>query len=440
MNNSKKFIINNTLSKYIIYAILFITMVFFLLNTYKLFFLKVTINRDYMPVYLSTVAWSENKDPYDHNLLTDILKLNENDIDEKPNFFNRPSLYPPTIFPIFYPLSIFNFYQSLFLMNILNIIAFFATIYCLLLISNFNLKSIYGMILLIFCFSLGPIRDNLNQGNPALLSLMSLLYSFYADRLNYKKISGLLLGISLALKPQIGIPLFIYFALRKNWQHISVTLMFLFCLFLIALRFSFNNFILILSYLNNVKLAFSAQGVNDTSLNAIGKDSIINLSKLLGLFFWPDVVSFIVVILAIIFLILYLLYCKDKLNNENLFPLSYLTIYCLLFFYHRFADGILLLIPLLYGLILLKKGFLNYFLSITFLGWLPFLFCFNIQIKALARNNNSYNWLINGAIGEIINVYSTLALLGLFGVFQYLLFYKSSAASRSEEPVADTSR
>lgn len=378
-------------------------------------------NKDFLTIYLSTIAWSEKKNPYNHDILADIWITKHDNSKDMPDFKLRPSVYPIVTFPIFYYFSYFDWHQAIYLINIINLISIIALIIVLILIFPYKLNSYYFLILILLILSLGPIRDCIGQGNPALLSFTFLLYAFYCNIHNYNKLSGILLGISICLKPQIGIALLFYFILYKKVVSIIVSAIFIFIILLISLHFDITNLQFIFSFVENLRSAFSPGGVNDTSSFGFANMSIISLDKLFN--YMPSLLSKYFKIILFIGSI-YIIIKNIKSDNffDKLLSLSTIITFSLLFIYHRYADGLLIIIPMILGIELLKNNYTNYYIFISIFGWLPFLLCLPIQVDLIIKKYNALNWLSKPIFSDIIMLYQPVSVLILYLFLLYLMY------------------
>jgi hypothetical protein len=184
----------------------------------------LTDSSDFATVYAASRCWRSQANPY---LQSDIVKqyaLGHGDVEHTPNPFNGTSVYPPSIFPLLATVSWLDWERAKQLWLAISVITFAASLACVArskLIPNLAVGSV--LIALLLCFS--PVHSGIAKGQPSVVCISLLVCVFYLPRSRTNDLfSGLLLGLSCCIKPNIGLPYIAFCCWRRQWRTVAASL------------------------------------------------------------------------------------------------------------------------------------------------------------------------------------------------------------------------
>jgi hypothetical protein len=184
----------------------------------------LTDSSDFATVYAAGRCWTFHANPY---LQSDIVKqyfLGHGDAEHTPNPFNGTSVYPPSTLPLVAPVSWLSWERAKQLWLAINVIAFAASLACVAR-SNLIPNPAVGIVLiaLFLCFS--PVHSGIAKGQPSVFCISLLVCAFYLPRYRRSDLfSGLLLGLSCCIKPNIGLPYVAFCCWRRQWRTVAVSI------------------------------------------------------------------------------------------------------------------------------------------------------------------------------------------------------------------------
>lgn len=212
-------------------------------------------NSDFSELYASSCLWRQGQNPYDPALATAARQHVVGGSSDEIFLVNVPSALVVVAPFTFLPWGLANF---LFLM--LGTAGLAATAFVIL---RFQGRSSWGLetaLLIVFLLSFSPLRIAFQWGNIVLLVLpLSILAILLAEyRRDWQ--AGLLLGLAVCLKPQIGVWLCVYYLVRRRLKILSSSLAI--GLFIAALFFlhpvPYHS--LMVSYRSNMQHWFGPEG------------------------------------------------------------------------------------------------------------------------------------------------------------------------------------
>jgi hypothetical protein len=289
---------------------------------------SVNNSADLTGPYLQSFAWRHGCNPYQPaKILVEKFFPNANN----GKGFNG-GIYPPTTSLLMMPITYFHWDTAKKIWMMWTIFIFSVTMYFLgkQLIIKFNN---YGGLKLSFLFSLK----------------------------NYITLSGFLLALAVGLKPQLALFLVVFYLLRKKYRILTF-----FGAMYALIIISSEIYPVIIdgnqlgsSWTMWLKRVFAGYGVTGGErflYDDIDKFSTLNIQVLVSQFFHNSfavkTISFTIYISMILFFIYF--YFNNKKCDEFII-FSLLSILILLPVYHRFYDASLLIVPLLWSILKVKK-------------------------------------------------------------------------------------
>ena len=287
-------------------------------------------------------------------------------INGKGDFLCQNGEYAHLLHVLYYPFTLFEWETARLLWLGVNII--FVFLIPLLVCKSLKLSKYKTMILLLIFITCYPSRMTLNYGQQSLFVLFFMILPFIFNN----KLSSFFSGLSY-VKYSSGYIIFLNFLASKQYKY------FLFASvpYLLGwiLYFSLTNSDPIINFFEPIQLSLKKGYIRDADFY-----SLINMYFMpaKGIYFKPF-------ILAIIFLINFLILIKINKNNDNFFKMSLVIICPLIFFPHSNYDYVLLFPLLCYSF--LKNEYLINKINIYFI---LYFFYFNRIINHLIDFDELY--------------------------------------------------
>jgi hypothetical protein len=304
---------------------------------------------DLVPVYIPARVWLQGGNPYDPNAYAGKLS----------DTFNRPWNSAAPRSHAVYPLSTFVLLAPIAALPWKIAQPIWATTLVVLIIAMLvSLNRAEGLdrerawIFAILTLALAPFHTGLATGNisVAAVALAGLLIS--ALHSGNRWAGGLYLAAMVGLKPQIGLPLLLYYALRRHWLPCSIAVGGTLLTFLIGtLRLSQVGTVWTHDFARNIHVFVGSNVYDDfTSKNPI-RFTLIDLQVPFSSFADGRTLP-VALALALTagLAVLWLAFFLKERNPDDLLNVSAIAILSLLPVYHRFYDASLLALPLCWTL------------------------------------------------------------------------------------------
>jgi hypothetical protein len=320
-----------------------------LLPALSLFYIRgprraLTDSSDFATVYAASRCWMHHVNPYLHSNIVRLYELGHGDQQQTPNWFNGTSVYPPSTFPIVAAVARLDWKQAKRLWLALLLISFAASLACIWrseILPNATVKS--AVIALFLMFS--AVHSGIAKGQPSVLCISLLICAFYLPRSRRMDLlSGILLGVSCCVKPNIGLPYLLFFCWRRQWRIVASSIA-------VVLPVSIAALITLHAFspgwlpfwLGNLKTATSPGNVNDPTISGPMSFMLVNFQTVIG-FFTTNLALCNVVTYALCGgLVIWAVKIADAQGDPWL-PLAFLTLLVLLGSYHRYYDVQLLML------------------------------------------------------------------------------------------------
>ena len=287
-------------------------------------------------------------------------------INGKGDFLCQNGEYAHLLHVLYYPFTLFEWETARLLWLGVNIIFIF--LIPLLVCKSLKLSKYKTMILLLIFITCYPSRMTLNYGQQSLFVLFFMILPFIFNN----KLSSFFSGLSY-VKYSSGYIIFLNFLASKQYKYFffaSVPYLLGWILY-----FLLTNSDPIINFFEPIQLSLKKGYIRDADFY-----SLINMYFMpaKGIYFKPF-------ILAIIFLINFLILIKINKNNDNFFKMSLVLICPLIFFPHSNYDYVLLFPLLCYSF--LKNEYLINKINIYFI---LYFFYFNRIINHLIDFDELY--------------------------------------------------
>ncbi len=180
---------------------------------------------DFQAPYVSSVRFAHGLDPYaTSDYEASWRSIGSSTGMTRSSWFQR-SVYPPTTFPWMLPLAMLSWKHSLVLLELISVLLYAHVLYLLSHEIEGGWESWRRVGFLAFGLALSPVQTGLSVGNPSILVFLLCIYSLLWSRTGSARGpwgSGILLGLSLCLKPTVGLVLLGYLLLARKWKPIFV--------------------------------------------------------------------------------------------------------------------------------------------------------------------------------------------------------------------------
>lgn len=316
-----------------------------------------TLSSDFALPYAAARAWRSGDNPYDHGALDRIWLAAGGEPERRPNRKTTPSIYPPTTLILVAPLTFFSWKSARYILLLLNLALTLLVLKLLLPMANFAPGGWRASLFLALAFGLAPLQTGMALGNLIIPAAALALLAVWAGSTKKEALSGILLALSLCLKPQIGAIFWLGYVLQRRRRAAMIAIVISLVLAIFALgRLELSRIDWLNQWKSNYLESFSAGGTNSPTAANPSRHHLLNLQWLLNTFLesgrQADLLTYAFV--GIQLAVLCLSQCASKRNEILLF--SALIVLGLLSSYHRFYDATLLILPLLWSLTAISGG------------------------------------------------------------------------------------
>lgn len=401
----------------------------------------IQVSCDFAPVYLASSSFAKGQNPY--NPVLSIWESGGGSEQDFPGKRTFPALYPLTTYTIMAPLTFFKWPLAKIILLSLNLIALLGQLIILIKLINLEYYEARAIILIAGTIALTPVHVCIGGGQLSILAIFFGIASYYFAVSKYNFFSGIFLALGLCIKPQVTIPFFIFYCIRRYWTTIGWSVLIGLIVGIIGIiHLGLGNFSWLLSWQENIRNAFALGAVNDPSMLNTRRYNLINLHYLILTFINNTIIAnaIVYIIGAIEFVTTITLIRKSPNNNTfiDLVVLNILSIICLLTMYHRPYDASLLVLTI--GLIICMSNnenikYIKYIIILIF----PF-YIYGIGTMVNLKETGVItigNYLVWG----LLLTHKILALLILSFLLIYILFINEQKRMKklSHDPASQLS-
>jgi hypothetical protein len=335
---------------------------------------------DFLSPYIQAKAWAHGSDPYSPRSLISFWPADNerpfwvdaeasNGLLEKKR--GMPSPYPMPSLVIIAALTPLPWVAALIFWTVLSTVAVLLAALALLSICGCSLADRRSQLFVAVMLALAPLHTGLGNANPVVLAVSLAALSHWAVSTKRETIAGFLLAIAICLKPTVGGGLLIYYVVRRKWRIAGMTcLIAVFISGIGAIRMASAGVHWWASYAENTRKMFATGSVDDFTRSARLRFDMINVQIVLGSFLTsPVLVNTISRLLAVFLFVVWLLRCMRRQSKTGLLEISTVLVLSLVAVYHRFYDAVLLIWPVAWSILLVKK---NWVTGLTMVAIAPF--------------------------------------------------------------------
>lgn len=339
---------------------------------------------DFLSPYIQAKALVHRLDPYSPEVLLRLwppeaahFMFLPREVGNGTLVANRgfPTAYPITALVLLAPFSILPWNIASWAWFVANLVLYVIMLRAVLELAGFFHLERRGILLLTATLALAPFHTCLATGNPTAIAVELCMIGFWQARLENDVAAAILLAISAALKPQIGLIFLFYYLLRRRGRLVVTAGVLLSFVGVVGLLWLGTNHTPWLeNYVRDNRILFATGKLGSfTDLNPI-RFGLINLQvalyPLIDSVQWTnDVARAVWAILLVCWLVGFALTREHE--NCELLELGALAVCSLLPIYHRFYDASLLVLPLCWAFVSFGKN--RKLATATLLLMTPFL-------------------------------------------------------------------
>jgi hypothetical protein len=308
-----------------------------------------------------------------------------------------PSPYPLSCLAVLAPISLIPWHVVRIALLALNVISSLLLIAILLSLAKVGLPNPRTYVFVALALSLAPLHTAIAGANLIVLVCACGAGAIWFAEHNRNTLPGVLLAVGICLKPPVGIVFLVYEVMRRRW-HVALVALGLSALITAAgiLRLWVSGVNWVGSYLANINKMFATGAINDfTRANPL-RFHLLNLQ--MPIYSLTSSVSAANQITWLIVAALSLAWVRLMWRSRGhcgLLDLSAIAVIALLPSYHRFVDGLLLMLPLCWCVTVRVKELKAISRLVMFL-LLPFLVPGASLLVALAEKGVLPSALVTG--------------------------------------------
>ena len=321
-------------------------------------FLRAAKVNDFFSPYIQSKAMMKGMDPYSPEVLVRLwpvegahrLQFLAKDLADGSLITNSgmPTAYPVTCLLLLAPLAILPWPAAQLAWSVITVCLTLGAIWSLLAVGGFEWNDWRAYVFVAFALALAPLHTGLAAGSIVIVAVALCGIALAREQRGSDVAAGILFGIAICLKPQIGLPFLAYYLLRGRWRLCGIAAGIVSATAVLAIaRLGIGGTPWLQNYRIANKVLLATGVLSDfTERNPI-RFSLINL-QVLFYAIWGHAAAANVLALAIsatLFGIWVWLFLRSG-SHDVLLPVGTLAILSLFPVYHRLYDGFLLIFPL----------------------------------------------------------------------------------------------
>jgi hypothetical protein len=347
-------------------------------------FLRAADFNDFISPYIQSRALARGMDPYSPEVLVRLWPIKGA---HRPEFLTKdladgslitkrgiPTAYPLTCLFLLTPLAVLPWPAAHLAWLVITVCLTLGAIWSLLALGGFEMNDWRGYAFVAFALALAPLHTGFAAGSIAIGTVALCGIALAREQRGSEMVAGIIFGIAIALKPQIGLPFLAYYLLRRRWRLSGIAAGVALTTAMLAMaRLAIGGTPWIQNYRMDNKVLLATGILSDfTERNPI-RFSLINLQVLLYAILNHAVAANVLAlaISATLFGVWVVLVLRSR-SLDALLPVGAVAVLSLLPVYHRLYDGFLLIFPLCWSLREFSAP-ADRFARGTFLLILPFL-------------------------------------------------------------------
>lgn len=311
---------------------------------------------DFISPFLQSQAWVKGLDPYSPQVLLQLWPdgihwqflaqhLKDGRMAREDGI---PSPYPPTIFVLLAPLTVFSWRTTFIVLVCTSLLALGISLLVLTRLAGLRPLENKELFFCGLALGLAPVHTALATANPILFALSLGITGSYCAERQQASAAGVLLGLSTCIKPQLGAIFVAYYLIRRHWKTGFLASVIPVIAMLIAVaRLLASHSAWQISYIANLHQMFGPGGINDFSTANPLSFQLVNLQvPMYALFHSVAGANGAAFLLAICLAGMWSMCLIRHASQSVLLELGAIHCIALLPVYHRSMDAAVLLLVL----------------------------------------------------------------------------------------------
>ena len=319
---------------------------------------------DFLSPYIQARAWVHGENPYSAESLIKWWPADN----PRPPFVDAnaavgklemrqgmPSPYPISSLVLVSPFTLLSWPIALVLWTAISIAALISATFALLAVCGCHLSELNSQVFLAAMFALAPLHTGFATANPAMLAVSLVVLAIWATHSRREIIASSLLAGAICLKPTVAGGLLLYYLLRRRWSVVVITCAIVAVVSMAGVQ-RLAEVSWLPSYLENGRRMFGSGSVDDFSRASVLRFNLINAQVFFACIFTTDsTANLFARVLGVVLLGFWIWPCARWRSSTGLLEISAISLLSLVVVYHRFYDATLLILPLAWSLLLVRK-------------------------------------------------------------------------------------
>jgi hypothetical protein len=323
----------------------FFAITYFIVRGPTSYILTPSAEQDFTPLYLAAGAWVKGLNPYDYTSFREIWNVSGGKPNGIPDARIFPIMYPISIFPLLAPLTLLGWPKAKIIWLLINQIALFGQLAALLKLSKIKYNDSRALLLFGGAIVLSPVHTAIALGQPIILTTFCAVLSLLAATEDRKFPAAILLGLSVALKANVGIFFLLFYGINRQWHIVRSSFFVIIIIGVIGIsRLGWENLTWLNTWQENIQSSYSPGSINDPTGNNPKNHQFLNLDYPLHTMIKSRLgvhgIVILITSIGVYFIFRGIRTSKDFFND--LYGLNVITLFGLLPIYHRFCDASIL--------------------------------------------------------------------------------------------------
>jgi hypothetical protein len=327
-------------------------------------FLRAADFNDFISPYVQSRALIQGLDPYSPEVLVRLwpvtgphrLQFLAKDLADGTLIAKRgiPTAYPLTCLFLLGPLAVMPWPVAHLVWLALTGVLTLGVIWSLLSLVTREAGDWRAYVFVAFALALAPLHTGFAAGSVVIATVALCGIALSREQRDEVTLAGILFGIAVCLKPQIGLPFLAYYLLRRRWRLCGIAGSVVLTAALLAIvRLAVSGTPWLQNYRTDNKVLLVSGILADFTERNPLRFSLINL-QVLFYAIWHQAGAanaFAIGLSTVLFVIWVALLLRTRRENDDaLLALGAVAVLSLLPVYHRLYDALLLIIPLCWSL------------------------------------------------------------------------------------------
>jgi hypothetical protein len=303
-----------------------------------------TDSGDFATLYGAARCWIFRSNPYLHSDVLRQYLVGGGDPAEAPDQHGGASIYPPTTFPLAAIVAWLDWETAKRVWLTISVFLFAASLACVArseFVTNLGVGSAVIALLLLF----SPVHTGIAKGQPSVVCISMLVCAFYWKPARRREIvSGLLLGLSCCLKPNVGLPYLLFCCWRRQWRVVAVSAAVILPIAIVGVtRLQMFSPGWQVAWADNIQSATAPTGTMNPAITNSSSFLLVNFQTLIGFFTVNQALCNWLTYALLGGLLIWVIRVA-KPDTDPWLPLALFSLLVLLGSYHRYYDLQLLML------------------------------------------------------------------------------------------------